>query len=621
MAYGFHKVFHTAFYAGGGSAELVQRNVADIAIGGHPYMIDWKADEEALSITTLEIMRDQADQSDSPGEQTVNRQALWRRNIESWHLGAGQEELDRPESSPFRFRSSKGIDIWTRWEFSLLNDTEQVEASVNTNLYAVVAGDHVFMTDGNDIRYWTDLSVASSTLTGIPATDPTSITTDGFHVWTTHGSDGVYVAERGATSTASRITGTISLARYVAGRLMLAEGQSLYDATTEGMNTGAADPLPTALMTHPNSDWEWVDFAESSTHIYAAGFSGDKSQIYATTIQDDATALDAPFVVATLPHGEIVTSLFGYLGQFLGIGTSFGWRLGTINNDGSITLSALVRSSPVYAFEGFAEFIWFGWNDYDSTSTGLGRFSTAQFGQPDSLVPAYASDLMATDQGDVLSIATFDDKRIFTVAGSGLWTQNDDLVSSGTIDSGYLSYGMTETKLGLFVNDFHTGDNDGTVTIYIGTPELAFKQIHTHTGPSEHLTKHPIHIGEISSSKFEVRIELGRDPVDSTAAQTFSSWLFRAEPRVDPTALIIATILLSPDVENRTDSLMDTKFQEELEYLYNLWRDRKLTVCQFSGQSWSVFVDWFSFQGFRILAGQGGHEGMNGSMTLRLKVI
>lgn len=106
-----------------------------ISLNGVDYLID------PPSAQTLPAIREQADQSGEPGEASLNPRGLWRRSQESWHHGAGQSFLDSlKDTDTYRFRSSKGIDPWTRGELSLLNETYRIWPSVNTNLQMVVTG-------------------------------------------------------------------------------------------------------------------------------------------------------------------------------------------------------------------------------------------------------------------------------------------------------------------------------------------------------------------------------------------------------------------------------------------------------------------------------------------------
>jgi len=86
-------------------------------------MIDTKSNDFGRQFDAR--VRDSVDQSAEPGEQAINPQGLWRRSQSSWHYGAGQIYSDTADAEPYRFRSSKGIDVWNRGKLSLLPDTTQ----------------------------------------------------------------------------------------------------------------------------------------------------------------------------------------------------------------------------------------------------------------------------------------------------------------------------------------------------------------------------------------------------------------------------------------------------------------------------------------------------------------
>lgn len=129
-----------------------------IAIDGHAYLC-----EPAYQRQTVPVMRQQADTSTEAGEQSLNPQGLWRRSQESWHHGAGQPFLDGRQgdtpTDPHRFRVSKGLDIWTRGQVSLLHSTLKPLATTNENLYLAVAQTPptlgelfvLYVADGNDL--------------------------------------------------------------------------------------------------------------------------------------------------------------------------------------------------------------------------------------------------------------------------------------------------------------------------------------------------------------------------------------------------------------------------------------------------------------------------------------
>lgn len=621
MGFAYGSPYGSPYYLGTSQSALAGTQVLDVALGGHPYLIDWSSDTP-LNHIAIPIMREQADQSETPGEQSLNRQGLWRRSAETWHKGAGQTFYDREDSDRFRFNASKGADIWTKWEFCLLKDTEELDASVNSNLFMIVAGDFYYFTDGNDISYRDDLVSAPTVLTGTPTEDPTSIATDGFNIWTSHSTDGLYKTTRDTASTSSRITGTIELVAFVKDRVMVSDGDAIYDVTAEAMNTGTADPLPTALYTHPNIDWVWTSFGESSTHIYASGYSGDKSFIYSMTIAEDGTTIDPPKVALALPEGEVVHEIDGYLGQFLMIGTNKGWRFAVANENGSLTPGSFVETPlPVLAFEGQGNFIWYGWGNYDSSSTGLGRLSTSTIADQENLVPAYASDLMTDGTGNITSIVTFLGKTVFAVDGQGFFVESDDRVATGYVDSGLIGFGLAEPKLGLFLDVAHTGTG-GSIDLQVRTQDSTFVSIGTHSGTHDDHTEKLIALGEATATLFEVRIVLNRDATDPTLCPEFQIWVLRVQPQAEPPPFyILATVLLAPEVETLVDTPRDYNTYAELDHIKEIHRSQEIATWQQGEHSWSVFVEEFDCQFHRLMHGIYGHKGFNGSVSLRMKVI
>lgn len=107
-----------------------------VSVNGHNFLADPPLRR------TIPVAREQADTSTEAGEQSLNRGSLWRRSQESWHHGAGQDFLDGRQgdepTDPHRFRSSKGLDIWTKGQVSLLHPTLKVYSTTGTNLYLAV---------------------------------------------------------------------------------------------------------------------------------------------------------------------------------------------------------------------------------------------------------------------------------------------------------------------------------------------------------------------------------------------------------------------------------------------------------------------------------------------------
>lgn len=511
-----------------------------VALGGRPYLVDINQ----LKLNTVPIRREQADTSESIGEQSLSREDLWRRSIDDWTAGGGQEYYDRGGGNPRRFNTSKGIDPWTRWQISLLPDTFKKRNSSNTNLFIVAAGTRYYITDSTSVLFTTTITSTDdfTTVTGTSGT-PQSITSDGFNVWTAHGSSGIFNTNTGISTASQWRTGTVELVGFAKGRLIATNDQFIYD-----VSTGGGGALPTALnsATTLPSTWTWVGVTEGSSFIFVGGFAGDKSLIYRTSVRADGTALDAPVVAGELPDGEILRSLQGYLG-FMVLGTDMGVRFATIDGNGNLTVGKLIDvGASVRAFEPQDRFVWFGWPNFDSTSTGLGRLDLSVFTDP--LTPAFASDLMATAQGTTLGVITFSERRIFTVSGNGVFLQDTNLVSSGRLDSGKITYGMSDDKVAMFVDLRHDALN-GTIQVSRSTDEETLEVLGTSSTAGE--TSLTLPAGEEIGSAHELRYTLSRSSADTTLGPVLTITTLRVQPAPPRSRIFFLPILLHEKLQVR----------------------------------------------------------------------
>ncbi len=575
----------------GKSTSAVVPGLYPVAVAGHPYLVEENGrNSDRFRRRSIEFLRPQADQRDSPGQHSINPDDLWRRTKESWHRGAGQDHLDREDSDPYRFRSSKGIDPWTRWQITSLPDTDQKRASTNTNLLLAVAGDvtpTLFVVDGTQVRETTDVTVDSpawSNVSYFPSTPPNAvaITSDGWHIYTANGTGGIWRLVAGGSVppiqlqqyNARPVNGILA---YVKGRLIASNDNVLVNIT------GTASE--TIVLTHPNIGFRWVGAAVGPAFIYAAGYSGDKSLIYKTAVKADGTALETAVVAGELPDGEVVRSIHGYLG-FMCIGTDKGMRFASVDEGGNLTIGALVETnSAVLCFEPQGRFVWFGWTNFDSTSTGLGRLDLTAF--TDSLTPAYASDLMAGVQGPVTSVVTFQDRRVFTVSGSGVWAEDTVRVPVATLDSGVVTYGLADPKTALFL-DLRHQEGDGTARAYLAVDGAAFALVGTHdTSGSSLAATFPT--GQLRGETFEVRLELLRDAATTSEAPVLTRTVLRADPTPRRSESFFVPLILHETIEvDGREVRVD--IDAEMDFLLGLENDGAVTTYQEGVRSHSVRI-------------------------------
>lgn len=576
----------TAFYTGGGSTALVP-DKWDCALNGRAYMLDWKfAGTAQMARSSIKLLRPQQE-SGTISETSLNPAEGIRAKLESWHHGAGQMSLDRDGSNPFRFRSSKGVDPWTRWKLSLLRAVGSRRASLETNLAVESVGSFLYVADGNEVFHTTSVAGAptwtsAAIFAGEVAQSVKSITTDGFYLYAALGSSGIHRTVRGAASTLHYSDLSTTLIGYVKGRLMAANGNSIYNVIASGV-------APSALYTHPNTDFTWVGFAEGQGHIYAAGFSGDKSLVYRTAVKSDGTALDVPVVAGSLPDGEIIRSIEAYLGLLL-VGTDSGVWVAESDAAGNLTLNKVVDTTlPVRCFEGQGTYVWFGWTNYDATSTGLGRMDlTVDVGGRSVVTPAHASDILAAGQGNVTDVATFGNLRVFAVAGLGLFAETSSFVTEGTIDSGTITYGFPDDKVAL--NEFLSFEPlTGSITVRLSAEGGSFLSLGT--ASTAGTTSARFSAGEATGDFFELRHVLNGD---GTNAPTLTRSTLEANPSPGRGETFTVALLFHEQLEVNGN---DERFDCALEYrnILDLETSGKPVVFQDCLGSETVIVDDHDF--------------------------
>ena len=573
----------TGFYSGTGATQLVP-DVFPIAINGRPYMVDMKAN--AFNRQYDARVRDSVDQSTEPGEGALNPQGLWRRSQSSWHYGAGQQYSDTADAEAYRFYTSKGVDPWTKGRLSLLRDTTNVYPTSGTNLYAVTADGRLYGTDGQNVKYTTDF-VTVTTVTGTAASPLYSITSDGYNVFYSYDNGDIDQTNAGISTSSAYITGIeAGVLAYVRGRLMVAgqgtDKRKIWNITTAA---GSSANNPTALYTHPNTNWTWVGFAAGQTHIYAAGYAGNTSIIYKTQIKADGTALDIPTAAAELPLGEIVRSIYGYLGYII-LGTDTGFRFCSTDTDGNLTVGPLVETgAAVGAMAGIGKYVYFSWSNFDSTSTGVGRMDISVFISPNQ--PAYATDLMATAQGTVQAIHEFQNDVLFTVSGVGVFQPHaTNLVSSGYLRSGIYRWGVPDAKF-IPKLDLRCLPLSGSVTISVASDGGDFQDFATFsTANAKEKTFDGL---EDKVFEAEIKVTLTR-AASATTGPTLTRWMARAYA-----APLRSQIFSVPLIMHHKLSINGREYWQdvdaELAYLRDLVETPRVVTYQENEETFAVVVE------------------------------
>jgi len=119
----------------GSTAYSATGEAYDVAIGGLPFFL-LNSDDAPYRRVTAQYRKQQIDQSREPGEQTLT--GWWVRSQSSFHYGQGIKFFEpiQDESLRFQYTESKGINVWTKGQATLLKSCDSqhtVTGGIQTN--------------------------------------------------------------------------------------------------------------------------------------------------------------------------------------------------------------------------------------------------------------------------------------------------------------------------------------------------------------------------------------------------------------------------------------------------------------------------------------------------------
>jgi hypothetical protein len=449
----------------------------DISIAGQPFFL-LNDDNNPYRRVTAQYRKQQLDTTREPGEQTLT--GWWVRSQSSFHLGAGIKYFEpaQDESLRFQFTSSKGVDVFTKGQITLLNATASAYAgAAPAQMIGLNDGTDncIFVTDGSALKKITTGGTTTTiTQAGTPSTI-LSLTTDGDNYYFINGTE-IHRGSVGATPADSVIytAGAVTRAtlRYVKQRLIVAIGNVLYELNANA--TGAA-ALPTALYTHPNANWVWSSISEGPQAIYVSGYdtTGTSSSVFKIT--SNATTpnalgfptLTTPTVIIDMPTGEQVNFLDTYLGTYAVLCTSKGVRVGVADGNGDISYGPLLFSDAACFNVAFRDSYAYVATKIDGES-GLVKIDLAAPTIPGSLVYPWAWDLTAAGTSVSSNQVAFygtTDRAAFS-SGNNIYAEDESVkVPSGYLRTGFIRYNTLENKIFKYVTPrFDTADGGLSIT-------------------------------------------------------------------------------------------------------------------------------------------------------------
>jgi hypothetical protein len=355
----------------------------DVAVGGQPFFYAI-SDARPYIRQTAPYKKDQFDNGKEPGEQSLT--GWWLRSQSSFHSGSGIKFYDPSagETVDYRFTDSKGVNVWTKGQVTLLKDTATTHyttGAMQTNGKPFQIARSIKYGGTNGVLLWDEYDVdkiaEDGTVTHFldyaAGTDypVQAICDDGTYAyWIVNilnsGTPRLRIYKKLLTGVSGAgdtlmisdngITVTTATMEYVKDRIVMGINNKIYEISS------SASSLPSPVYTHSDTDIVFSSITASGPAIYVAGYSGTQSSIFKFTLNTSGVmpTLTTAITAAEMPVGEIIHKIYYYLGYMM-IGTNKGIRAAVVSDqDGSINYGPLIveTTQPCYDFAARDRFVW-----------------------------------------------------------------------------------------------------------------------------------------------------------------------------------------------------------------------------------------------------------------------
>ena len=626
----------------------------DTAIGGMPFIYAI-SDQRPYIRQTAPYRKEQFDNQTEPGEQSLT--GWWIRSQSSFHDGTGITFYDPaiiPGEGTFRFKDSRGVNVWTQGQVTLLRNTASThettgQIKANGRPFQIARGIQWSGTNGILLKdeYDVDKIAVDGTLTHFVDYNSGSdypvyaICDDGINAyWVTNvlntGTPRLRIYTKPLTGTSSTtatltisdnsITVSEGVMEYVKDRIVMAINNKIYEFAS------TASALPSPVYTHADTDIVFTDITASGTAIYVAGFSGVQSMIFKFTLSTTTgsmPSLTSAITAAEMPVGEKIYAMRYYLGYML-IGTNKGIRVATVDDNGSITYGPLMveTSQPCYDFAFRDRFAWAA-----TGVAGEGGVIRIDLGNDlGGLRFAYANDLWL-DNGNTAHKTTTcafngeTDRLTFvttatsTASGSINIESAGALMPDGYITTGYIRYNTLEPKN--FKRLIGRGDfSYGSMTLETvdadGT-EYDLVSYDASVAPVEVTTSQPSGSQEYIAYKFI----LYRDGTTNTLGPTFKGYQAKATIAT-PRQRVLKFPVFCYDVETDKYNVMvgyEGRAKDRIATLEGIEQDGDVVTWQDlqTGESRQVVIEQVTFT--RQTPPDRGFSGYGGILDIIIRTV
>lgn len=626
----------------GGAVTALGTASYDFAIGGQAF-ISGISDDRPYSRGLAPVRKDQFDNTREPGEQSLAN--WWLRSQSSFIGGEGILNQDPDTVSQanlqnrhtIQYGHSVGLNPWVNGKLTLLRTmTQRVADASGANHY--VQGWKNGGTDSFYAAFNTSLKSddgsSTTTITWGGANTIVSLATDGTKYYA---ADSVGIWSGTGTGAGAKLWNTGSantVVGWVKGRLMAAIDNKVYELVG-----GAPPTLPTAKFTHLNSSYVFTAFAEGPNAIYASGYAGNQGSIYKFTLDNTGavpTLASGGIQACQLPMGEIVLSMYAYLGTFIGIGTNRGFRVGQIDDAsgdivyGPLLFTATAGTVGVQSIAAYDRFFFVAMTGGIDTFGGVYRVDLSQpiydNGVSASLRFAYATDLQTHLSGAITGVTNFgtSDRMVIGQVGQGSYLEHaTNLEPTGYFTTGRIRYSTLEPKLFKFLTVRMPTTYYGTLAASVIDPTGTQTSVLTVAEASgQYITDIGLAAPASAVEWVQVRLDFTRSATTSLGPEV-NGWQLKAVPGAIRQRIFVVPLLCF-DREKDSNGQWDGyegRTLTRLEAFEQIAQKGDAVTFQDLNQqrSWTCIVDDYQFE--QKAAPASNANGYGGYLTVQLRTI
>jgi len=369
--------------------------------------------------------------------------------------GSGLDKAHKRNASEMdfsRFWDSSGIDVFSgkavgqEYKVSLLNSTEEVTTSSETNLYAQQLDGTIFYADGAVLKKITTPLTGSSSTDGTPSggNDITGLAIMGNQLFIV--ANGVVYQRTGAGTYGSyNSDNTYSRLWAAKGRLIASDTSGvLYEIEPSSSSAGADNTIHSL-----RNGRSWTDVCDAGAVVLA---TADDGYIYSLVDESSNLTLKGQtFIEGEVPNAIDAAQGLIFYGTYENTASGKIGRLYRAEITNANSLYVLVNAQLIkqwgdgtttldqapYSIISTRDSIYTGIKD-TASKTNLWRYYLPTGG--------IARDLEFAEGGIVKGLTVFSDKLFATVSGGGIYRETSNYVSTGYIITALGDFFTSEKK-------------------------------------------------------------------------------------------------------------------------------------------------------------------------------